>query len=447
MLDSIYIVLHRYSNVLRCSSPGGDQTDIAEHDQSAQGDVEPLPQRKLPQEVCEQVLDQLPRDDIETLRRCSLVCKDWLPRASTYLFRRLRWPLCHANQCDTTLAGREYFEALLTLLSTTPRVRSHVKELLIGRHTCADGAEGREKRQLPFSLLFQILDLLSHPQLIHLIYCGLDFDLSPETPYRKDRLRLEEMRISDPNVSQICRLLPNFRHISKLHVTSFALRPVTALDIPTGSRVEVNELTLSGHMLEDSLEGIRNLIDTSSLRRIALIGQSLSMPVAVMLNAASKLDALEYHVNPAVIPSDLSLQLQLDSLTIWGTVDINPGLPAPFQLAGDAMWDSIFRDIDQIAMPDTKRMRVVFQCALSAPDVDYMACLETYLLRLSWTSIATIFERYPNLQGFAVDVLDALVNTDADQRRGVLERVISQKLPSTVAEKIEVMTPEAMILS
>ena len=45
----------------------------------------------FPQELFDNIIDHF-YDDMETLKRCSLVCKSWLPSTSLHLLHAARWP-------------------------------------------------------------------------------------------------------------------------------------------------------------------------------------------------------------------------------------------------------------------------------------------------------------------------------------------------------------------
>ncbi|RDX46993.1 hypothetical protein OH76DRAFT_800938 [Lentinus brumalis] len=71
---------------------------------------------RIPPELCDQTIDYL-WDDLESLRACSLTCKDWLPSSRFHLFRNLR--LRHADDVAR-------FRALLT---SSPSIAHFVRKL------------------------------------------------------------------------------------------------------------------------------------------------------------------------------------------------------------------------------------------------------------------------------------------------------------------------------
>ncbi|TBU35415.1 hypothetical protein BD311DRAFT_1947 [Dichomitus squalens] len=85
---------------------------------------------RLPPELCDQTIDHL-WDDLESLRACSLTCKDWLPGSRYHLFRNVR--LRHSD--DVTR-----FRALLT---SSPGIAPCVRKLSLSAdydRSAEDGA-------------------------------------------------------------------------------------------------------------------------------------------------------------------------------------------------------------------------------------------------------------------------------------------------------------------
>lgn len=97
----------------------------------------------LPQETCDNVIDNL-QNDVDALRTCSLVCRDWASSTARHLFSNLHWPLCihslnsylvrnrqPAGQgCPHTSPDGHGLAALLALL--TPRLSKNIRNLHFG---------------------------------------------------------------------------------------------------------------------------------------------------------------------------------------------------------------------------------------------------------------------------------------------------------------------------
>ena len=72
----------------------------------------------LPPEITDRILDHL-HHDLETLRKCSLVCKEWLPRSRHHAFRRV------------TLRGGAKLEQLQEIIDTNPSLAHCIRELTL----------------------------------------------------------------------------------------------------------------------------------------------------------------------------------------------------------------------------------------------------------------------------------------------------------------------------
>lgn len=100
----------------------------------------------FPQETFDHIIDHL-HDDVDTLRKCALVCRSWASSTSYHLFYYLCWPLCPHSLIPARLLkkkelnveercpyGRKHEPAvLLTLLSTmrSPRCYNNIRDLHI----------------------------------------------------------------------------------------------------------------------------------------------------------------------------------------------------------------------------------------------------------------------------------------------------------------------------
>lgn len=79
--------------------------------------------RAVPLELVNRILDEIGGDSAvvsyrKTLKSCSLVCKSWIHRSSTYIFRAIE---IRAPQLEQYLA----------FAKTSPRLRTHVREITI----------------------------------------------------------------------------------------------------------------------------------------------------------------------------------------------------------------------------------------------------------------------------------------------------------------------------
>ncbi|GJE96323.1 hypothetical protein PsYK624_125170 [Phanerochaete sordida] len=82
-------------------------------------------------------------DDLQSLRSCTLVNRQWLPAGSFHLFRRIHWPPCdrqrrwsvadHGDGCAKChlIDGSGTLQSIVTLFSTSLRAATSVRELYI----------------------------------------------------------------------------------------------------------------------------------------------------------------------------------------------------------------------------------------------------------------------------------------------------------------------------
>lgn len=169
----------------------------------------------FPQEICNMVIDHL-HDDPDSLRRCSLVCRAWVPSSSLHLFRCVVLPpragegILH----DTTPYN-------FTTRYATFRVSKHVRDLtLVGSK--GFGAYRPTVRITPQEIIL-LLDELPHLQYLTLIRVQFDpKDVSPATdPFWDDRIGVRDIHalaIHDYSLrsAYLPMLLLHFRRISRL---------------------------------------------------------------------------------------------------------------------------------------------------------------------------------------------------------------------------------------
>ncbi|KAF8179627.1 hypothetical protein BJ912DRAFT_640162 [Pholiota molesta] len=84
-----------------------------------------MTQSTLPQELIEGIIDELGQDnEVETLKRCSLVSHAFVFQSQKYLFR--------AIDLDRRLPRKKYYQRFHRLIGTRPHLGTHVRELRLG---------------------------------------------------------------------------------------------------------------------------------------------------------------------------------------------------------------------------------------------------------------------------------------------------------------------------
>lgn len=149
------------------------------------------------------ILDYV-RDDDDTLRQCTLVCRSWLSSSSRYLFRTIHCPFFTSSPAPevSMLAAR---------LASTTRVHHYVRDLCLPYKADAEY----------FSYVFTALDILPSVRSLTIIALTL-----PEKPWEHGRVAvrsLEKLKLHfqfecDCNFDIISSFLLYFSHISTLMV-------------------------------------------------------------------------------------------------------------------------------------------------------------------------------------------------------------------------------------
>jgi hypothetical protein len=178
----------------------------------------------IPQEVIDYIIDHL-HDDKETLRKCSLVSRAWLPSSSLHLFECLAWPPCfHAwddipsRTCRcSTLDHSSFWEVLLDFCRGSSRVHKNVRRLRVRfQWTVVDPHWARLEYQNRISLeeLSAGLDLLPHMRDLVLVNLGLR--RAPYSRVSKARKVLDKLIFVDPRLRTA-----DFSHSDGLRVLEF----------------------------------------------------------------------------------------------------------------------------------------------------------------------------------------------------------------------------------
>ncbi|KAG7099909.1 hypothetical protein E1B28_001707 [Marasmius oreades] len=94
----------------------------------------PINQRTIPLEIIEHIVDQF-GDSLLDLKTCSLVCRDWLPRARHHLFRSISLPVEENNLTLISTSPSPHrivdTESILDILHSSPHLIAHIQKLTL----------------------------------------------------------------------------------------------------------------------------------------------------------------------------------------------------------------------------------------------------------------------------------------------------------------------------
>lgn len=281
----------------------------------------------LPQELVDRYIDYL-HDDPTALRTCSTVCHQWLPASSFHLFGRLKWPPCQHGRGSEGLRSdvsckchlQKDFNSLgdlVSMLGSSPRIASHVRELLVhmvkterndvgdapGLHHGSPRVRWLYLATSPRQLL-DILDLTLHLESLEII--GLNFapDASLVIPSVPRRIRT--LDVLAPAIGMDYRLLLNlllqFSHISTLSVRRIASLGTSTLPLvaPEARPLQVDALELGLQLSTngcDFLSALCDHTDCTSIRSlnisdVARSGDGLSAVLHKLLDNCTSLCSL-----------------------------------------------------------------------------------------------------------------------------------------------------------
>ncbi|GJE96311.1 hypothetical protein PsYK624_125050 [Phanerochaete sordida] len=212
----------------------------------------------LPTEMVDYVVDFL-HDDMDSLRSCTLVSKQWLPAGSFHLFHCIRWPPCDdqwtwcATHPDThckchLLDDSGTLDGILSLLTTCTRISVNVRSLLIKMEWYGPGAATFSRVTTP-QQLSSVLILI--PKLVTLEIYSLQFSTTHSVASLPkgcsiQTLRLESLAV-DVDFRSLSIFLSHFPSIQTLQVWSTTpLQPSdTAASTAQTLPVHVQDLDIS----------------------------------------------------------------------------------------------------------------------------------------------------------------------------------------------------------
>ncbi|GJE99474.1 hypothetical protein PsYK624_157380 [Phanerochaete sordida] len=299
---------------------------------------------KLPQELVDKVIGEL-HGDTESLKRCSLVAKSWLPASSALLLRRVRWPPCgnrgsgcarhsSTHSCTYTLPSKNSFALCLEILSSSPRLQSSVRELACLPPHGLPGRTDETHSTLGLITFVGIVDHLPHLEVVD-IGCVTLRAGSPPSSARTGRA-LKKLSISNTGdrrwLWEFFPLLSIFARVQHLVFAMYDHFPSSWSSDPPASKPEVEILECSliqdhpSTSYSDSFyAGLEHHLDLQTLRQ--LTSDTVQPGFARIISSAPSLESLSLRtgggrgrpLNFDTIPPRLS------SVDVCGTFPIFQG--------------------------------------------------------------------------------------------------------------------------
>ncbi|KAI0702003.1 hypothetical protein BC835DRAFT_1411260 [Cytidiella melzeri] len=202
--------------------------------------------RRVPSDIVEIILDH--NSDCKLVqKRCSLVCREWLPLARRHLFHTVRVSL--ANN-DRSIVG------LLALLDSSPSIRTSIRHFTLKYSPRFSSPSSRARASLDGLSLLLLLSELSRLQILSLqgIQLSRTEELRDAFLDRKFSLRsltLRDITCSDaPRHGDVTNVLSLFSHVGYLVLESilpnFQTKCVSSLTTSAPYDVRVEGLELPG---------------------------------------------------------------------------------------------------------------------------------------------------------------------------------------------------------
>lgn len=316
--------------------------------------------RSIPQDVVDCVMEFF-YDDKNALKKCSLVCRTWLWRASIHLFQRFSWPPCrHAwrdryglqTQClCLSLGGPAFWSSLFALFERSPRLQDAVGTLQICCSWSVVSVQGDPRhfiQEVTLSDLSKILDKVPQLRCLYLDSLRLLPDPSSSVDHPVSK-KLQKLTLRSPQPAPTYKfdliedLVRHFDQISLLQFVSVYIAPADynlRADIPHArphvKAIEINNTTPTSFPLYLTL--LSNTVDLASVSSLILRqlhGAGPTPEVCAFLQSATKLHALQLDgpastamlapALPAAIPKVRTLtvycRIVVDSWPIFSTWD------------------------------------------------------------------------------------------------------------------------------
>lgn len=259
---------------------------------------------RFPQELFDEVIDNL-RDDMATLKSCSLVCQAWIRTTSIHLFRSLFWPPCpHVwttfnDRTDPALpcTGASHyggFSSCVELVSRSPRVCNAVKELSLHSmrpHLDEDHSVASYIESLAPDDIFAMMALFPRLHTLELYDCSFLDSPVASTPHATKTIKnlyivMPSSGLRALTLPATLSLLRHFSQIENVVIEGNLPREPFPLLPPSAARTKLGTLTLlpspSGldsweardlRRLRKTIQGLGEYIDTSALRHLDVQSQ------------------------------------------------------------------------------------------------------------------------------------------------------------------------------
>ncbi|PSR73130.1 hypothetical protein PHLCEN_2v10986 [Hermanssonia centrifuga] len=301
------------------------------------GSGDSLPSPRLPPELTDRVIDNL-HDSKADLRRCSLVCRSWLPSSSFHLFHYLHI----RRDPDSNFDDQSTFNAFITLLQTSPRVYSYLRGLSFESKIPETGFSNRRGR-MHLRTLEEILDIL--PNLLHLDLRLSIFDPTNGVPNRVARGNARKLKtltftgVCFGPTPSLMDVLGCFNEVDSLILrdSNYAYyENVTPVIHHASSRLRVRSLSFECALL-GCFQTLKHRLDCSSGSLTTLAVDAASVAVASDLEAAlqdigSSLLHLRFCYKSQYRTTFLSPCTRLQSLNLtWG---LGSGYDRPMKWEG-----------------------------------------------------------------------------------------------------------------
>lgn len=200
----------------------------------------------LPQELVDQIIDDVGAEDKRAVANCALTCPSWTPRSSKHLL-------------NTVSLYTHHLREFLSQAAASRRLAAHVTELSI-----AQPLQGEES----FDLTPYLHDILrTLPNLRAFALFGERITIRAGLAPAPARKSLTHLRIARSHVEALPELLQLFSHIGALHLDQVYIKAPRTAPAPTG-HLHVGTLHFDG--TTGMLDVLRPSLDGSSLKSLRL---------------------------------------------------------------------------------------------------------------------------------------------------------------------------------
>lgn len=345
---------------------------------------------EIPQELVDAIIDNL-HSDMDTLKQCSLVRKNWLPRSSRHLLRRVHWPPGQARLWKISPSGqvvsnhslpcncRSFAESssvtCARILSSSPRLRLYIRDMKLS--TCRYECHEARIRYAVLNLLTiaTIMDRLPRLETLSLAHGPAQSRPSPTAP-RRD-YTLKRLHLNTVGIRDIPKFLSLFHRIECL---SIGRLPGWRDDIDLSfdqsiSTLEIECLDLShcrsSKFVNALSRGLITQTRLSTLRRLSCF--DFTQTLATVTGATTGLEHLTFNALESSFSSISpgAYSDSLTSMTLEGQFTLSYTEPP---LSDTRLWETFCAKLAIFA--DCKLREIVFSLQLHAHISEYGDILE-----------------------------------------------------------------------